>query len=814
MAQKEDSPILGRYKLYKAGTARLVQWVARTASGCCDITSIVKALRTDPARKAAPKAPLGATVDIRTRELVTLANIIASAKPPVAIPTSILEVARDVITGITVCAEWYASQTFAEHSAEQNDGHAYFIGILREVRDILSSAQSVQSPLPGKANSKKRKDGVSTKDGLTNLFACLEIEEPSDAPLGKAAKAKPAKATSMPARRETKFNLKDEAEDMAFEIWCLLQDLDDVRAFVCDTWAAYAKGHVSLMTTGMVTETAFGMMRRANEEFVAGHPECADYVAVMDFWKAHYQPTVMSAMGQAASITPPYSPELLVAVNSGLLLCVPAAILIRVFEEHAQNYRRELLATRHEIPEGGVLFAPKDVDPRAKFHHLGSVLLHLAPEIVDYTFFADRGRYPNPSRMAEEFVRGLASITRGGATPLWLVVACQTYMDIFDLVKNRPGVGADCLIEHLQTASDTLICHREFIKKYKKEGFMGVWDEHFGRLMKQTEDAALFMIDMRQAAQTGDDEAMAWTMLLLPVMASRKAYVHRIEMLHEGMMVANSGFVILCLAHFYKAARHYGLVTTAWHDMDFIIAQHSGKQAYVTKVNASADAQAMARHFQIALGQPASSFARSQKPKVPWPGFVVRHARKMTATSPFVIAFTAGVGTANELDFDRGEVVDVVLQSMTENAATVSGSDSKSPARSSPTSQQHYTPLQLLSTLKKNLIADEPQLNFDYFTYYQSCANLLQGVIEIVQVGVPAAARCPPNPLYEVVDRLLWEAAEAVTSGQPLGPTRFGRAAAFLQIFIEEDGKRFSKAAYDQSSGRIPKHKRPDFAPG
>ena len=114
----------------------------------------------------------------RTQELVDLAKAIGKADPPVGIPASILEVIKDVITGRTVCAEWYDSQPHRDDLARQNEGHVYFISILKHVQDLLTSvAHSPTAPeTAAKKQKAKKKRVVVENDGLSNLFACLEIE--------------------------------------------------------------------------------------------------------------------------------------------------------------------------------------------------------------------------------------------------------------------------------------------------------------------------------------------------------------------------------------------------------------------------------------------------------------------------------------------------------------------------------------------------------------------------------------------------------------------------------------------------------------
>lgn len=82
MALPKDSPIQGRYKLYKAGTAKLVQWLATTANSCCDISSILSSFRKGGAHK---QSSFHRSVRISTRDLIGLANAIVKARPVVEV---------------------------------------------------------------------------------------------------------------------------------------------------------------------------------------------------------------------------------------------------------------------------------------------------------------------------------------------------------------------------------------------------------------------------------------------------------------------------------------------------------------------------------------------------------------------------------------------------------------------------------------------------------------------------------------------------------------------------------------------------------
>lgn len=154
-----------------------------------------------------------------------------------------------------------------------------------------------------------------------------------------------------------------------------------------------------------------------------------------------------------------------------------------------------------------------------------------------------------------------------------------------------------------------------------------------------------------------------------------------------------------------------------------------------------------------------------------------------------------------------------MLHALTEKDASETASQSAAHPQAGGARPQRYTPLQLLSTLKKHSIADEPQLNFDYITFLESCFSLMTSIISSARCNMPRDSKVHQIEVgYELVDYLLWDAAEALTSGHPSQTTAIKHAAATIQGFIQTDGKRFSKEAFDQSSGRIPEHKRHNFA--
>ena len=88
-----------------------------------------------------------------------------------------------------------------------------------------------------------------------------------------------------------------------------------------------------------------------------------------------------------------------------------------------------------------------------RLHESCCVLFKLAPELHDMAHSKTCEHI-----VVDEFVQGLAEVHRTGKTPMWLVVACQTYLDIYDLLGSYVSHGVDALQDtfkkHKQVAAD------------------------------------------------------------------------------------------------------------------------------------------------------------------------------------------------------------------------------------------------------------------------------------------------------------------------------------------------------------------------
>ncbi|KAK4544128.1 hypothetical protein LTR36_004626 [Oleoguttula mirabilis] len=813
MSQPTDSPIQGRYKLYKAGTARRVEWLAKTASRCCNVTTIIGSLAPDPAKahsSSSRTSPLQ-DVRIRTHELVALANAIVAADPPVSIPQNIIDVLNDVIAGREVCTQWYSSQAVQQESdvARQNEGHVFFIHTLREVHNLLSSAHQAQvqsqQPTAATARPKKAKSRArTTNDTLSSLFAHLEVEEPSDTPLGTGSCSAPPSLGTKVDLTDSDVSLQDDTEDIAFALWCFLEDLNDARAFLIATWGDYCKGSVSLLLVTATTTIAFGLIRRENEEFVKCYPKFGDWWYIQDFLHL-----AMCTYDRAIYVFPAESgatPKHLGSnLNPAELLCPFAAFSLLAFKEDMCEYRKATGMRTYVV-------AQTTVQPCSDF---AAFFADIVPEIHAYgEGLRQKGQ------LGDIFLHGVLQYCDTPPLPIWLVVAYQTCVEIQELVESNPSCGIESFCMSSRNVCESIHNYRVFAPTFADHMLESNWNEPFASVVKVSELVNAVLAGA-QSTQFSTEERLALVrgsalpphyLLGFPLSVGDLLYNLKVKTHNAGVALANDGYVILAVAHLYHAARHYGLVTANWHDMDLVLAQHGTKQALVTKTSAQADAHAMSRHYLMALGVPASAFARGRTPAIPPPKSLVHNARSITVTSEYQHRMSRRKAADEKLGFSRGDLTDVVLRDLANLALSSGAGRGKRVTNESVGERAQLTPLQLLSTFKKSMIADEPHLNFDYPGFLQTCAKLIAKIKAAVVPKLAGSVHYTREPLgYEMVYDLLCDAAHTVTSAQPVSRAVFSDAAAMVQETIDHVGNRYSQLAFNQSSGRIPKQQRPEF---
>ena len=315
---------------------------------------------------------------------------------------------------------------------KENDGHAYFIKVLRDTYEMLSSAgkDRIKTAKPIASGKKgKGKQAAARGHVLNNLFAHLYLEEPSAKPLGSGrTPSKPTASDTTPPT--TKFRLKaNEVDDVAFEIWCFLEDLNDVRMYIREAWREYVRGDVTLIAAGLTCNTGFGLMRQANEEFLKAHPDFRDYWYIHDFLKLRLKAEdaitiIMPAEGVTKKQQQPRAD-----INPAALLCTSGAVAMCWLRDPLTSEYREVRVedspyAGSDLPANATVVESKaregDKFPQYPCHQFVGSLLSSALEMQMFSRSKEERHAGYWS--GDEFFYGILEYAKASAAylPIWL----------------------------------------------------------------------------------------------------------------------------------------------------------------------------------------------------------------------------------------------------------------------------------------------------------------------------------------------------------------------------------------------------------
>ncbi|PQE28413.1 Ank-repeat mbp1 protein [Rutstroemia sp. NJR-2017a BBW] len=296
------------YKRYKDDTSTFVKWLAETAQSCrsemIGSTSTTEPAKTGGARlkgKARKLAKQGSSTAnnktsaakpdndeipaakpenhvVDTSELLGLAHTISNSKnSSIIVPTEIIRAGIRAVSARKKCTAYFESITNKndDEKLRRNESHAYFTKLMEDVLIIL---QPHFAPSTTPKDSTEQPSGSLLQD-LQNRFARLEVEEPEEQDDEKEVEAPVTNQLTIYELRAT--DEKAAVEEQAFAYFCLFGELEKVRSYLKAVWTDYKLERTGIITAAVVTNTAFQLARRAQDEALSSFPGATDYKQVI-----------------------------------------------------------------------------------------------------------------------------------------------------------------------------------------------------------------------------------------------------------------------------------------------------------------------------------------------------------------------------------------------------------------------------------------------------------------------------------------------------------------------------------------------------
>lgn len=212
--------------------------------------------------------PLSVTMyEITTYELLKQADTIAASKKAgIEIPESTVRVVQRAIDARRRWASWF--QNTGVHDEDGSTAcHVHFVGALERALSVLLPLTRANPSPP------KPKEATSTLEEpshqLANRFGALVVED-----LGESAsevvvtKKKPADFRSVDV-----YELDSQWEDHGFLIFCFFEDLHRLQSALKETWESYKAGTGNLVVASLITNLAFSLVRRDEDEIISLNPK-------------------------------------------------------------------------------------------------------------------------------------------------------------------------------------------------------------------------------------------------------------------------------------------------------------------------------------------------------------------------------------------------------------------------------------------------------------------------------------------------------------------------------------------------------------
>jgi hypothetical protein len=725
------------HKRYKADTNQVAVWLAETAQKygyTLMSTSPVptgsgrpkgKARKQEKNATGKTSSSAVAQYKVTTQELVAMAQVIANQRPSVKTPSVITTLLRSAIALRKRCSQWFSEQ--AGHQATKNQTHSHFVTVLEKILGLIQPTD------PDQEHSVATSFNLVTDpqiDTLNNIFDVLNIEESEMAEIESTSANRDITGTvaASPRRR---YDVESDDEEVYFALYCFFDDLNRLREYLQILWGDYRNGEEDLVSASVTTNMAFQLVKQAEEELISTLPKLKSYTeisGVFYFLMCHLR-------GQ----DPEYRQEHDDVVNPAMLdvaewLYMPVASAIGSFCNVIQNNHVPVLKPGHF----GIYDPTTDrtkLSPRQRIREDRIVLLESFPEF----FVAGKLRSHQKLPVPDELTNGLVSTFSTKEAPLWVIYACQVFLDIHHTLRadvsralsDLRGTGVRASISLKQYFSSSGL---RLFTNWPSSNEKGV--ENLSKFIKQWAVDDAFEFVKSEMLGGGLPKRMRPEPFALlsrhPVLCGLLQFKVYTEMKYFGIVLAGAWGSILYVAHMYNACRQAGYLKEweVWPDMELIMDIHSRESMFLGQVPKTPEQ--WLKSMTLMLGVAPESFARFTR--VNQLKFSKKGPKMMSSKSPLSDIFQDEYFATGNAALTLETVQKLLDEEKTPTisiAVAAKSSEARSLLHKQWTKSHKMTPLQLLSTLRDAITTEEPMLRFDYVPFHLRCLKLLRGVRDV-----------------------------------------------------------------------------------
>ncbi|KAE9971728.1 hypothetical protein BLS_004332 [Venturia inaequalis] len=693
---------------------------------------------------------------LKVKEWIPTAELIAKASPPVVVPDYILKDFDRTIDlrqkACDACASpdsfmgkirSYGYQLFDQIRGRPvaDAGHAYFLQVLKDVHQVLRSIKPAVTNLEPASHPIRHQKIAKIKPQsiLENRFAKLDFEITQATSKGEIASLvnelkREHGNTAHPKAQSVKKTTDESPESgVSFAIWCFFKDLNDLLAFVAQTWSEYCTGKLDLTAAAVAVNTAIALVRSMEENF---HTQFPDHFKAMMRIYLESAPSASKSdiedQNHTQSLFHEDVEESFLNIHSMLTAC-------------PKDFRNEKLAVESE-----------DGTADNQYHEDKVALFEFLSSLQNMTTTADE----IPAE--DEFTRASRQFISDRKIPVWYLFAAKAYLVCRSLDQNIE-FGLNALRSAANSAAKTI----------REEAIFRGHADAMGREQKSDEFLDLVTCDLRDWALEDPSSAYEDDLPDQKTISHRAAFLRinpilcglvllriRIVLHDEGIGVANEWSTIQHAGYLYSAIQQRkrprkaplpngtAAVDQKWTDMEFVIKLYGDTRFFYGARPRSPEEYF--KQFFLTLGYSATNFASHRRKSQAQQS---KHPKTLERLAPVSLMFRELVVGKNARTnfnlFDIQKVLEKVrsCSKLNESEASVETATGKNvslddasrqftdegvntgePSFKQANKEHSYTPVQLLTDLRTSLHSERIELAFNFLRFHRSCRTLLLNI--------------------------------------------------------------------------------------
>jgi hypothetical protein len=491
------------------------------------------------------------------------------------IPSEIMRAGIRAVSARKRSAHYFESNTNSRDTkaTQANRGHTHFISLLEEA--IMTLQPCFALSVSANSGEEPERSNFTIED-LENRFATLEVEEPMEQL--DDVHSTISVHTELVYQVEAPEDQESIEAEKFFALFCLFDDLQNLRGFLEKLWIEYGAGNVDLITAAVTTNSAFQLALRTQEEMLAAYPECGDYQSK----ESAILILLLLTRSLTGEVYRKISPNIC-SDNKTFILTFSAGVLsslMAVFSkgtgqtdeiEIDDNIVMWMFAPAHQLLDSFCdVIIPNKV-PFMKRGHYGVynphldrsklsdiqrqsqdliLLVELLPE------FCFMQRYNTPQFATDELTRGLIKMVETKKIPIWLTFATTVLLDIHHTLKDKVDIAFNELQAVGNQAAKTFSRYLDFSRNMPRPS---TWpkrnDDVIRELSKGVEECILkdVIFPLKQISfkkfdnvQSEDSERF-YLYKRHPILCGILAFRTVLETQYVGVTLCNVNSLILCL---------------------------------------------------------------------------------------------------------------------------------------------------------------------------------------------------------------------------------------------------------------------------